>query len=91
MNELDIIQAVSRECGLPQLQTYAVLNSLASNIQRKLRKQASVTLTRLGTLNSPNPLRKNDDIPSPGETIKYFVTHVVEWHPESKLLSPMRD
>ena len=91
MNEIDIIQAVSRECGLSQHQTYAVLNSLASNIQSTLRKQGSVTLTGLGTFYSPNPLRKNDDIPSPGETIKYYVTHVVEWHPESKLLSPMQD
>lgn len=88
MNEFDIIQAVSRECGLPQYQTYEVLNSLASNIQKTLQKQGSVTLTGLGTFYSPNLLRKNDDIPSPGETIKYYVTHVVEWHPESKLLSP---
>ena len=88
MNELDLIEAVSQECGLPQYQTYEVLNSLALIIQKTLQKQGSVTLTGLGTFYSPNVLRKNDDIPSPGETIKYYVTHVVEWNQDSKKLSP---
>lgn len=90
MDKLDIIQVVSKECGLSQDQTYEVLNSLASNIQKKLQNQGSVAITGLGTFYSPDQSRKNDNIPTPGETIKYFVTHIPEWYQESGLSSPPR-
>ena len=91
MDELDLIQAVSRECGLPQSQTYEVFNSLASNIQKTLRNQGSVTLTGLGTFYTSVQSRKNDNNLITGETIKYYVTHVPEFHPVSELLSPLED
>ena len=91
MDELDLIRAVSKECGLPQYQTYEILNSLASNIQEMLRNQGSVTLSGLGTFYSSVQSRKNNKTLAAGEAIKYYVTHVPEFHPASKLLSTLED
>ena len=91
MDELYLIQVVSKECGLPQYQTYEVLNSLVSNIQKMLRNQGSVTLTGLGTFYASARSRENDIDPITGETIKYQVTHVPKFHPESELLSPLEE
>ena len=91
MDELYLIQVVSKECGLPQYQTYEVLNSLASNIQKTLRNQGSVTLTGLGTFYASVRSRKNDIDQITGETIIYYVTHVPEFHPESELSSPLEE
>lgn len=90
MDELDLIQEVSRECGLSEYQTFEVINSLASNIQKKLQNQGSIAITGLGIFYSPDQSRKNDKIPTPQETIKYFVTHIPEWYQESGLTSPPR-
>jgi len=91
VDELNLVRAVSKECGLPQYQTYEILNSLASNIQETLRKQGSVTLSGLGTFYSSVQSRKNNSVLAAGEAIKYYVTHVPEFHPASKLLSTMED
>ena len=91
MDELDLIRAVAKECGIPQYQTYEVLNSLTSNIQNALQKQGSVTLTGLGTFYSSVQSRKNGSKISAGETIKYYVTHVPEFHPASVLMSTLED
>ena len=91
MDELDLIRAVSKECGLPQYQTYEVINSLTSNIQNVLRKQGSVTLTGFGTFYSSVESRKNGSNITTGETIKYYVTHVPEFHPASVLMSSLED
>ena len=91
MNELDLIKAVSKECGLPQYQTYEILNSLASNIQDILRNQGSVTLSGLGTFHSSVESRKNENVFTAGEAIKYYVTHVPEVHSVSEIFSPLED
>lgn len=89
VDELDLIRAVAKECGLPQYQTYEFLNSLASNIQEMLRKQGSVTLSGLGTFYSSVQSRKKDTVLTAGEAIKYYVTHVPEFHPASELFSTL--
>ncbi len=91
MDELDLIQAVSKECGLPQYQTYEILNSLAANIQEMLRNQGSVTLSGLGTFYSSVQSRKKDTVLTAGEAIKYYVTHVPEFHPAAVLMSTLED
>ena len=91
MDELDLLRAVSKECGLPQYQTYDILNSLASNIQEMLRNQGRVTLSGLGTFYSSVQSSNNKKTLSAVDALTSYVTHVPEFHPASKLLSTLED